>query len=250
MMKLKPIKKGGRSYPLSRIEAADAEDLNNVCAGFIHGGKADYLELVLTAGRLRCSGAIRAEGKIKPVRDTYSKGPDGQGVYFRFVPSGIDMEKVLQTFTGSGATGGLFMFMPSRNVAGLSFFTMSAGDYKYGNSLTLERLKGITREVRRSIGCRRKGINNSEIAFYREVPLSKITEIYIAETKVEPGSLLDNLLISKGYSPDRKAGKTIRRWGGGTVNNYINYLRYYRTGAATATHSAFSLPSLYDKAHG
>lgn len=247
MKELNPIQKDGRYYPLSQIESGDAAALESSCAGFIHGGKLRYLKYILNAGRLKCSDTIRAEGKIKLTRDANSKGPDGQGVYFRFVPSGIRKARILQTFTGPGAAGGFFMFLPSRNLEDLSFFTMSAGDFKYGNPLTLERMKSIADEVRDSID---DGINNSEIAFYGEVPLSKIAEIYIAARNARPESGLDRLLISKGYSPDRRKGKMIRCWMGYPVNGYVNFLRYYRTGAAAAAPSAFSLPSLYEPPSG
>lgn len=242
MKKLYPITKNGKSYPLSQIEPSDTADLRSECAGFIHGGKLEYLEYILNAGRLRCSDDIRAKEKLNLIRDAISKGPDGQGSYFRFVPSRIGKIRIFRTFTGPGAAGGFFMFMPTRNVAGLSFFTMSLGDYKYKVPLTLEKMKDIATEARSSI---RAGINNSEIAFYKEVPLSKITEIYIAEEKARPGTMIDRLLISNGYSPDRGEGKMLRCWMGYPVNGYVNYLIYYRTSAATASPSAPSMPSLY-----
>ena len=243
MIELDPIKKNKKSYPLSQIELDDTAFLGRYCAGFIHGGKLRYLKYILAAGRLQCSDNIRAAGKINLVRDTNSKGPDGQGCYFRFMPSAVSKQRTLQTFTGPGAAGGFFMFMPTRNVAGLSFFTMGRGDYKYSVPLTLEKMMDIATEVRSSI---RAGTNNSEIAFYKEVPLSKITEIYIAEKKAKPGTVIDRLLIRNGYSPDRGEGKTIQCWRESSENGYVNYLIYYRTGAAVASPSAPSLPGLYE----
>lgn len=239
MKELEPIIKGGKRYPLIQIEQSDAADLEGVCAGFIHGGKLEYLEFILNKGKLKCSDSIRKKGKIKLARDAVSKGPDGQGVYFRFVPAGVSMSKILQTFTGPGAAGGFFIFMPSRNVADLSFFTMSSGDYKYSIPLTLDNMKRIAGEVKDRI---REGTNNSEIAFYKKVCLSRAAEIYIAEKNARKGSEIDKLLIDNGYRPDREADKMIRRRVGYPVNGYVNYLRYRRISAAAAVSSDSASP--------
>ena len=187
-----------------KIQPGDTTLLLPNCRGFIHGGKMMYLpDIMCGAGEcLKCSNVIRDEGGTR-ARDNTSQEPNGEGVYFRFIPQNIPTKKILRTVTGPGASGGVFLCVRTQDSAGFEFFTMNSNDIKYSlmnswtarekgtdeSALLVDRMKRAVDEVKRQILRAGGGINNSEIAFYRQVPFSAVGEVFLLQSSKDSSKM-------------------------------------------------------------
>ncbi|MCI8530795.1 MAG: hypothetical protein HFH82_16985 [Lachnospiraceae bacterium] len=189
---------GGKFYSY-KIESADVAGIQRECRGFIHGGKMVYLPDILIGSEagghqdysLKCSNILRREGAGFRSRDNTDVLPNGEGVYCRFIPVEERVGRLVKSITGPGASGGFFVCISTQDAVELSFYTMDSNDMKYGqvngkdarergldeSQALAGRMCETVREVRRQVS--RNGVNNSEIAFYRNIPLQKVGEVFL-----------------------------------------------------------------------
>lgn len=168
-------------YPVWTIEGGDiTPDFKTNCRGFAHAGKLMYFISVLTAGELKASNILRAEGGTQ-VRDNRSGVPNGDGVYFRFVrKKGTVINDISHILTGGvGGAAGVLYYMQNEKAVGKSFTTMSSLDVKYGipepGSRDLEEIAKYVKDT---------PVNKTEIAFYQRVELRDISRIYIKKKEI------------------------------------------------------------------
>lgn len=171
-------------YPVWTIEGGDiTSDFKTNCRGFAHAGKLMYFISVLTAGELKASNILRAEGGTQ-VRDNRSGVPNGDGVYFRFVRKKAKEEKEIDDIShiltgGVGGAAGVLYYMQNEKAVGKSFTTMSSLDVKYGipepRSRDLEEIAKYVKDT---------PVNKTEIAFYQRVELRDISRIYIKKKEI------------------------------------------------------------------
>ncbi|MCM1253106.1 MAG: hypothetical protein NC321_09815 [Clostridium sp.] len=221
---IEKIQKNNRNYSIYQFSSNNISNIKRNCAGFIHGGLLARLPSIMDAGKLLCSDILRDKNEIYSTRDAHTVGPDGKGVYFRFVPQNITSQRMINSFTGPGKSGGFFMYMPVENAVNLRFLSASIGDYKYDSS-TSQSTDGINKIVSE---LRYKNyINNSEIIFYKEVPISRITAIYINCQHISYSKTIDSQLENMGY----KERQTIKA-------NSTRYKLFVNSDIATAPYPA------------
>ncbi|MCM1386543.1 MAG: hypothetical protein NC231_04385 [Bacillus sp. (in: Bacteria)] len=227
---IEKIRKNNKNYSIYQFSSNNISNTKRNCAGFIHGGLLACLPSIMDAGKLLCSDTLRKRNITCSSRDAHTIGPDGQGVYFRFVPQNITSQCMINSFTGPGKSGGFFMYMPVENAVNLSFLSASIGDYKYDSS-TSQSTNGINKIVSE---LRYKSyINNSEIIFYKEVPISRITAIYIKCQHISYSTDIDSQLENMGY----KKIHTIQ-----ANPNSTRYKLFVNSDMATAPYPAIETP--------
>ena len=223
------------NYYVYRIESQDTYQIEQECKGFIHGGKMMYLPRILSGMGcgLKSSNMLRQGGERFRSRDTSKVVPDGEGVYFRFIPQNETIKHLLTTGTGPGASGGFFFCMRVRDAVDLTFYTMNSNDVKYSlvnskdarenqwdeSGELVEKMCRIASAVE-SQASGKNGINNSEIAFYQEVPLSKIGEVFLLKSSTDSSKMwsVDRTVYERTYQdvygaapPRRSVSQPIRR---------------------------------------
>ncbi len=209
----------GDEFYSYKIEGTDIAGIRQECRGFIHGGKMGYLpDILIGSGdredreyALRSSNLMREGGESFRSRDNTNMAPNGEGVYCRFIPMNIGgIKNLMKTITGPGASGGFFFCIRAEDAVDLSFYTMDSNDMKYSQVNGYEARAGgldesgelvgrmceIAREVRNQM--RRNGINNSEIAFYRKIPLEKVGEVLLLK-KICPKDTRMWIVEDKSY---------------------------------------------------